>query len=501
MATLKSTGPRNPSDLQSPSDPDLRSARSRKRSRSRERLASTPPTTSTIRSLSHDGRGIADVAGKTTFIENALPSEVVTWTLLKPHRRYNEGRALEILEPSPDRVQPKCIHFEQCGGCQLQHLSSEAQLALKQQVLLEQLRHFGGVQPETILSPLTGPQYGYRRKARLGVRHVIKKDKVLIGFREKRTGKIADLTRCEVLHPTVGELITPLQILITQLKAHQTIPQIEVAIGDDNTALVFRHLEPLIESDIEKLIDFAKKYSIYLYLQPQDAQSVHLLWPAQKDTKPSVETGTQSNAQMNTPTDARTDMQVDLHLSYSLTKHQLEFKFHPLDFTQINADINQKMVNLALELLELKESDIVLDLFCGLGNFSLPLAKYVKKVVGVEGSEMMIERAQQNAKNNRLTNVEFFVQNLQSTKIEGPWLQYAFDKILIDPPRTGALELMTLLPSFLPKRIVYVSCNPATLARDVGLLDKAGFKLISTGIMDMFPHTAHVESIAVLVPK
>ena len=423
----------------------------------------------TITKLSHDGRGIAQIKGKTTFIENALPGETVTFQLTRRHNKYDEGKAVEIIQPSPDRVEPKCRHFMVCGGCALQHMSHERQRQLKQEGLLEQLQHFGGVQPQTVLPPLIGNAWGYRRKARLGVKYVAKKQTVLVGFREKNGRYLAELNRCEVLHPSVGAIIEDLKSLISQLDAYQTLPQIEVAVSDESTALVFRHMEPLSETDQNKLIAFAQQKNIIVYLQPGKPETVHLLWPPQADPL----------------------------LYYQLPEHTLTLAFHPTDFTQINTDINRQMVTRAVELLALKPTDRVLDLFCGLGNFTLALARHCAAVIGVEGATEMVRRAEKNAEINKLTNVQFYAADLAAETIHAPWMQLAFDKILLDPPRSGALAIIKQFPKLHPRRILYISCNPATLARDTAELVNQGYQLLQAGIMDMFPHTHHVETIAV----
>jgi len=424
----------------------------------------------TVHALSHEGRGIAKVEDKTVFIEGALPGETVTFVYQKRRRRYDEAKVIDVLTPSKDRVTPPCPHFMLCGGCSLQHLDPAAQIAFKQNVVLEQLQHFGGVIPETILPPVMGPTIGYRRRARLGVKYVVKKEKILVGFREKRSGLLADINQCEVLHPSVGKLILALKQLISELDAYSTIPQIEVAIGDKNTALVFRHLETLSKKDLHSLIAFGETHNIFIYLQPEGPDSVHRVSPAHA-----------------TP------------LSYLLPEFTLEFIFQPINFTQVNAEMNQKMVSTVVDLLNLQPTDRVLDLFCGLGNFTLPMATRAAKVVGVEGSALAVQSAQQNAQHNKISNVEFYEENLQKSTFETLWVHQSYDKVLLDPPRTGAIEVIPFIASLGVKRMVYVSCNPATLARDVGeLVKNHGFRLESVGVLDMFPHTTHIESIAVL---
>ncbi len=365
-----------------------------------------------------------------------------------------------------DRVEPRCAHFNICGGCSLQHLSPAAQIAAKQQVLLDSLKHIGGVEPKAVLAPLTGPSWGYRRRARLGVKFVIKKDKLLIGFREKRSSLLADIEHCEVLHPPVGGLLPALRELIAGLEAYNCIPQIEVAAGDEATALVFRNLAELSNTDLVKLQAFGKQQNMQIHLQPAGPESVTLIWP---------ETA---------------------FLSYRLPEFNLELFFSPADFVQINADVNRAMISRVIELLQPGAHERVLDLFCGLGNFTLPLARHAAHVIGVEGEAKLIQRAQDNAQRNGIHNAEFYAADLSQDLSGQPWAKQRFDKILLDPPRTGALEIIKQLPAFNATRIVYVSCNPATLARDTRALTENGYTLMSAGVMDMFPHTTHVEAIA-----
>lgn len=418
--------------------------------------------------LSHEGRGIAEVNGKTTFIRNALPDETVKFKYLKCHRQYDEGLAVEIIQASKDRITAKCQHYNTCGGCSLQHISSEKQIQNKQAVLLEQFEHFAAGQPKNILPPLTGPEWNYRYKARLGVKHVYKKEKVLVGFREIDGRFIADLQGCEVLHPLIAKLIPELSSLIIGLTVSAQIPQIEVACGDENCALIFRHLQPMADSDVKSLCEFGQSHAIDIYLQPGDYQSIHKIYPE------------------NTP---------EL-LSYKVAEYDLEYLFHPTDFTQINPEINRKMLHLALELIDLNPHDVVLDLFCGLGNFSLALAKHCAKVIGVEGDQAMVKRATENAAHNGLNNCEFYCADLTQDISNQAWAKQQFNKILIDPPRSGAFEVLDTIIGLNPKTILYISCNPATLARDAGKLQEHGYVLEQAGVMDMFPHTQHVESIA-----
>lgn len=424
-----------------------------------------------VTALTHDARGIATIDGKTVFIEGALPDEIVEFAYIKKRGKFDEAKVTKIIRPSPERVEPRCQHFGVCGGCALQHLSTQGQITLKQKLLLDQLAHFGKVQPEIILKPLTASAWAYRRKARLGVKYVVKKNAVLVGFREKNGRYLADLKRCEILHSPVGSLITPVQQLISQLTAYEHIAQIEVAIGDNATVLIFRNMIELSTEDQNKIVDFAQQHQLVVYLQPNKPDSIYCIWPNN-----------------NSPT-----------LFYQLDEHEITLDFLPNDFTQVNADINQQMIKQALELLEPDENDRILDLFCGLGNFTLPLARTANYVVGVEGDHGLIQRAQANANKNNIKNVAFYQADLTADISLMPWTQEGFNKILLDPPRTGALEIMPKLAQFNANKIIYVSCNPATLARDAGELTRLGYTLKTVGIMDMFPHTHHVEAMCLFV--
>ncbi|MDM7322579.1 MAG: 23S rRNA (uracil(1939)-C(5))-methyltransferase RlmD [Gammaproteobacteria bacterium] len=425
-----------------------------------------------ITGFSHEGRGVAQHAGKVVFIDGALMGERIKARLTRLHRRFDEAEVLEVIEPSPERVEPRCAHFGVCGGCTLQHMRDTAQIHAKQGVVLDNLRQLGKVEPKHILPPLTGPLWGYRRRARLGVKWVAKKGKVLVGFRERGSPYLAELARCEVLDPSVGERLQELATLITDMEAKERIPQIEVAVGDNAIALVFRHMDPLSAGDRERLIDYARATGLHLFLQPAGPDSVHRLWPEEGE------------------------------LYYAHPTHHVRIDFLPVDFIQINGELNRKMVDLALDLLDLQPEERVLDLFAGLGNFTLPMARRVAEVVGVEGDVAMVRRGEESARRNGIDNTRHFVGNLFEPDPALPWMKEHYDKILLDPPRAGAMEIMPLLAKMRPKRIVYVSCNPATLARDAGILvNEHGYRLKTAGVMDMFPHTAHVESIAVFEPK
>jgi 23S rRNA (uracil1939-C5)-methyltransferase len=432
-------------------------------------VQNSPLVEAQVESLTLEGKGVARVEGKTVFIDGALPQEKVAFRYTSYKANYDEGRVETVLEASPDRVEPKCAHFAICGGCSWQHISLDAQIRYKQQILLENLQHIGKVQPETVFEPLTADGWGYRRKARLSARWVRKKQVALVGFREKAGGLVAEISRCEILHPLVGERITDLQALVTSLDARETLPQIEVAIGDDEVvALVVRHMEPLSEADLSKLQNFAREFQFELYLQPAGPQSMHKVVGERE-------------------------------LYYGHPQFDTRVRFEPLDFIQVNQSLNRKMVIRALDLLAVQPTDTVLDLFCGLGNFTLPLARQAAQVIGVEGDQAMVERARAAAQANGLYNTDYYACNLMAEDLsKEPWLKRTYDRILLDPPRAGAKEVIPHLGKLKAKRIVYVSCDPATLARDAGeLVNTQGYKLLGAGVMDMFPHTAHVESIAV----
>lgn len=425
----------------------------------------------TIDALSHEGRGLSTLAGQRIFIEGALPGETVKIKLLGKKKKIWTALTEEVISASADRQQPPCGAAEICGGCSLQHMTLEAQHNMKQNTLKQQLSHFGQCNIETLEPVLKGDTLGYRKKARLGVRYVPKKEKVLVGFREKSSNFLADMSQCEVLDPRVGHNIVAIQELIAGLDAKKTIPQIEVAASADEVALVFRHLEPLSEADQESILSFCQAHNYQLFYQPQGPASVHRVWPAP---------------------------QGEPRLHYKLDDIQLSF--HPMDFTQVNASINEQMIVRAIEWLDITSDDQVLDLFCGLGNFTLPLAQKARMVIGVEGSDAMVKRGYENLKNNNIENGDFFAADLfaeDSLKIV-PWERFGHEpvKVLLDPPRSGAEAVCKQLIHKPVKRIVYVSCNAATLARDTAILLEGGFKCEKAGMMDMFPHTHHMESIA-----
>lgn len=435
----------------------------------RERIP-RDPVEMHVESLNHDGKGVAHVEGKAVFVSGALPGETVLARYIKKQKRYDEAMAVEIMSASDLRVSPRCGQFGVCGGCALQHLDDADQIAFKQQALLETLQRVGHVRPVEVLEPLLNDSpWGYRRKARLGVKYVQKKGKVLVGFRERGTPFITDTEVCHVLHPRVGLLITPLAELVAGLQLKDKIPQIEVAIDDQQCVLIFRTLEILPATDEQALLDFGQQHDVSIYTQSGGPDTVQPL----------------------------NGVAVDLH--YALSDYDVINHFLPTDFTQVNTDINHKMIHLALRLLDLQAEDKVLDLFCGLGNFTLPIARSAAEVVGVEGDAALVERARQNALANGIHNSRYFVANLFEPIDQQTWAQQKFSRILLDPPRSGAYEVVQVIERFEADTIVYVSCYPGTLARDLDVLvNQKGYRLQAAGVMDMFPHTGHVESIALL---
>lgn len=431
------------------------------------------PVEAEVSALSHEGRGIAHIQGKTTFVRGALAGERVRLRYTKRHRQWDEGKLLEVLRAAPERIEAGCAHFGVCGGCALQHLPAPQQLSFKEAVVREKLRHIGGVEPNSWLAALTGPLWGYRRKARLAVKHVPgKEDRVLVGFREIHSTLVADLASCRVLDPRVGRRIPELAEMIRRLSIFDRVPQIEVAAGDQAVGLVFRNLAPFAEEDYRILRAFAQEYDFYVYEQPGDEASVRAVWP------PAPQ------------------------LSYALSEHGLSLFFAPTDFTQVNAAVNHALVGQAIELLALRTQDRVLDLYCGLGNFSLCIARRVASVVGLEGSDTLVARARENAARHAITNAIFQRADLSRGIGELPCLRDGVSRVLLDPPRSGAAEVLADIAALGAERIVYVSCGPSTLARDAGrLVHEFGYELAAAGVMDMFPHTAHIECIASFVRK
>ena len=428
------------------------------------------PETAQITAVTHDGRGIAAADGKKAFVAGALEGETVTFVRRKSHRNFDEAELLEIHEASPERIEARCEAYGRCGGCSLQHVSVEQQRSIKEQTLRDNLERIARVEPANWLAPMTGPEWHYRRRARLAVKDVHGKGRALVGFRERHAPFIADMHRCEVLAQPVDALISDLSDLIGGLSIRARLPQIEVAVAENSVALVFRVLDPPTDSDEAAFRQFGKDHDLRIYLQSGGLDTVALLYP---------ET-------------------VDEPLYYTLPEFDIRVDFEPIDFVQVNSEINRRMVHFAVEQLAVGPEDRVIDLFCGIGNFSLPLARKAGGVLGVEGLDSLTRRATANAERNGLENVSFRVADL--ARIDGTegWVREGCDRMLLDPARSGAAEVVTRMNLFGPQRIVYVSCHPGTLARDAGtLVHEQGYRLEAAGIIDMFPHTAHVESIAV----
>ena len=426
--------------------------------------------------LTHDGEGVVR-DGKAAFVAGALPGERIRFRRTRRHRQHDEAVLLEVLEPSASRVVPRCAHFGICGGCALQHLSADAQLDAKQTELRDNLERVGKVSPREWLMPLRGPVWNYRRRARLGAKFVIKKDRVVVGFRERLAPYVAEVQRCEVLAEPLGELIAPLAAMLNGLSIRHRIPQIEAAVADNVVALVLRVLDPPSADDRDRLREFAAARSVRFYLQTGGLDSV-------------------------SPLDGKAGEPMEA-LRYGLPEFGLQLQFTPTDFVQINAQINQALVARAVELLELTPSASVLDLYCGIGNFTLALARNAGRAVGVEGDAGLVDRARHNARSNEIANAEFHVADLARPLEPGlPWLREPYTHVLLDPPRAGASEVLASISRLSPHRVLYISCHPGSLARDLGLLvHEHGMSLVAAGVLDMFPHTTHVESLAILEPR
>ncbi len=433
------------------------------------RGAPPPEEVATVDGITHEGEGVVH-SGKTVFVAGALPGERIRFQRGRPHRQHDDGVLLEVLEPSPLREAPRCAHFGVCGGCALQHLAPAAQLSAKQAELEETLTRVGQVSPARWLAPLAGPAWGYRRRARLGAKFVRKKGRVVVGFRERAAPYVAELARCEVLSAPVGNLIAPLALLFDGLSIREQLPQVEVAIADNAVAMVLRVLSAPSEADLGSLRAFGHAHGVRFYLQPGGIHSV-------------------------APLDAALPP-----LRYGLPEFDLTLEFLPTDFIQVNGAVNAALVSRAVELLELDAASQALDLFCGLGNFTLALARRAALAVGVEGEATLIERARANATLNGIGNARFHVVNLSAAPApEASWLGHDFSHVLLDPPRTGAREVLGAVAALAPRRVLYISCHPGSLARDLGVLvNEHGMVLEAAGVVDMFPHTTHVESIALL---
>ncbi|SNS59068.1 23S rRNA m(5)U-1939 methyltransferase [Noviherbaspirillum humi] len=435
-----------------------------------------------IKALDMDARGVGHLTnedgtqGKVIFVEGALPGERVRYESYRRKPKWEAATLTEVVRESSQRVQAKCRYFGNCGGCAMQHLDADAQVAMKQRVLEDNLWHLSKVKAENMMRPIHGPTWGYRYRARLSVRNVRKKGGVLVGFHERKSSYVADMQTCEILPPKVSAMLVPLRRLVESLTIFEQMPQIELAVGEEVIALVLRIMAPLTEADKDKLRAFADLHEIQWWLQPKGPDTVYPFYP------------------------------LDKQLYYALPEFGIRMPFKPTDFTQVNHQINRLLVTRALKLLDVQPEDRVADLFCGLGNFTLPLATQAREVVGIEGSTALNERALQNATANGLAQkTVFYCRNLFEASSEDLVALGRFDRMLVDPPREGAIAVCQAIvglkenrPDLMPKRIVYVSCNPATLARDAGLLvHQGGYVLKKAGVVNMFPHTAHVESIAV----
>jgi 23S rRNA (uracil1939-C5)-methyltransferase len=420
--------------------------------------------------MTHEGNGVTRLNEKTVFVAGTLTGEKVKYQQVKFRKSYDEADLVEVLEASPDRVEPKCEYFGYCGGCNLQQMDASKQIKYKEKILIDNLERIGNVTAEEMLEPLIGPHWHYRRKARLGVKDVPKKGRVLVGFREKRAPYIADIKSCQVLEASVGLKLTELSEMIEKLSIKAKLPQIEVAIGDNAVGLVFRVLEQPTEDDLQILREFAAAENFAVWLQPKGPDTIYPL------------------------DDHKTQ------LYYELPEYSTRVNFLPSDFTQVNPELNKKMVKQAVELLDVQPGHQVLELFAGLGNFTVPLARQAGdsgEVVTVEGDATLVARGEDNVKQNGCSNTTGYVANLYEDCTNDPWYGRKFERVLIDPPRSGAAEILPMIAASSPEKIVYVSCHPGTLARDAGVLvNEYGYKLVKAGAMDMFPHTAHVESIA-----
>ncbi len=446
----------------------------RNRNKSYSNPAQNPIVEALVESLDQEGRGVAHVEGKAIFIDGALPNERVTFQSHHIKHTFEVANVVQVLKQSNQRVTPKCPHFGICGGCKLQHLDFAAQVAAKQRLLENDFKHIGKVSPVNMLPPLYGPTWGYRHKARLSVKYVEKKQRVLVGFNEKATRFVSDMNSCQVLVPAVSDLIQPLQDLIVQLSLRDKIPQIELAVGEpiENKpviVLIFRIMAGLTSQDEFLLKTFADAHQVQVWTQTKGPDTIMPFYP------------------IHAP-----------QLQYSLPEFGLTYPFKPNEFTQVNPQINQVMIRRAMQLLSPKAGEEIADFFCGIGNFTLPIARSGAQVLGLEGLANLVERANESASLNQIKHVQFAVADLFKMTESSLEALGRFDKWLIDPPRDGAFELVkAIIPSTAPKRIVYVSCNPATLARDAGVLvNEKGYTLSAAGVINMFPHTAHVESIA-----
>ena len=476
---------------------------------SARRRAPAPPEQGLVEGLTHEGEGVVR-AGKTAFVAGSLPGESIRFQRVRSHRGHDEGRLLEVLVPSADRVQPRCAHFGVCGGCALQHLDADRQLEAKQAELRDTLERVGRTRPLEWLPPLTGPRWAYRRRARLGARFVTKKGRVVVGFRERLAPYIAAIDGCEVLAAPAGQLIMPLSQLIGALSIREHVPQVEVAVADNATALVLRLMVPPQPADLALLAEFEVRHGVRLYLQSGGVDTAVRL-SAAADAQAAAGQGRTQDSGLQPPPDedvgstpgARPQApRGEAPLHYRLPQFDVTLEFRPTDFIQVNGAVNAAMVSRVLELLAPDAGASVLDLFCGLGNFTLPLARRVARAVGIEGSAALVERARHNAAMNGIANVQFLAADLtQPLPARAPWMGAGFSHVVLDPPRAGAVEVLPTIAQLSPRKLVYISCHPGTLARDVGVLvHDHRYTLRAAGVLDMFPHTTHVESVAVLTP-
>lgn len=425
----------------------------------------------TVTGVTHECRGLTRIDGKTTFLEGGLPEEEVQFHYTRRYGSYDEGRVTDISKAHPWRIIPKCQHFGHCGGCQLQHIPQAAQLDFKQRTLIELLHHHSII-PREINPPLHGRAWNYRGKARLSVKFLEKKNTVLIGFREKNSHFVTAMKNCEVLKEPFNTIITPLSELFLQLKIRDKIPQVEIATTEEESAIILRHLVELPSEDVHKLREFCDNYLLKLYLQPGGIDSIYLDWPKQCDDT----------------------------LCYHLPEFNLKLRFYPHQFVQIHSEVNQKMIHQAMNWLNPHKKDCILDLFCGIGNFTLPLAQSAKEVIGVEGNLSAVKQGLANARYNALNNVQFYETNL-TQPLSQPWSKKTYTKILLDPPRTGAFEIIPWIAHTNASAVLYISCNITTFIRDAGILLKKGYELDKISLIDMFPQTQHVEIMALFIKR
>ncbi|MTI15169.1 23S rRNA (uracil(1939)-C(5))-methyltransferase RlmD [Sansalvadorimonas verongulae] len=423
-----------------------------------------------INSLTHDGRGVAREKGRVVFVEGAVPGDRVKVRLIRQTSKLTEGVIAKILEPSSDRVEPPCPWYSQCGGCNLQHLKAERLLTIKEQTVLGQLKRFGDFEPDNLEAPLTSPELGYRTRARLAVRWW--NGKLHFGFRASGSKDIVAIERCAVLVPELSRLLPLLRATLEQGQNKRAVSHIELAAAENGHGVLLRTVAKLPDEDRESWLSLAREHNLHLYLQPESSS----------DSLTCVHAPDNSEA-----------------LHYTLSQQNVKLQYLPVDFTQVNTHVNEKMVTQALEWLDLTGNEQVLDLFCGMGNFTLPLARACRKVVGVEGVQALVERGEKNALLNNIENSSFARADLAAEPGRRTWLDEKYDALLLDPPRTGALDILQLMGKSLPNRILYVSCNPATLARDAGFLKEQGYRLSRFCVMDMFPQTTHVESMGLFL--